>query len=71
MGEKWLIQFCLKHATSTVSVGIFYMPQIYEGFTSPPKEGMLRIFSPEKPGLNRRTWVPEDSMLTTRLLKPL
>jgi hypothetical protein len=33
-------------------LGIFYMPQIYDigtdGFTSPPKEGMLRIFSPEK-----------------------
>jgi hypothetical protein len=30
MGEKWTIQFCLQHATSTVSVGIFYMPQIYD-----------------------------------------
>jgi hypothetical protein len=52
MGEKWPSQFCLQHATSTVSAGIFYMPQIYDmgqdGFTSPPKEGMLRIFSPEK-----------------------
>ena len=30
-------------------LGIFYMPQIYDmgtdGFTSPPKEGVLRIFS--------------------------
>jgi hypothetical protein len=46
------------------------------GFTSPPKEGMLRIFSPRKirrlrPGLNLRTWVPEASMLTTRPPKPL
>jgi hypothetical protein len=37
---------------------------------------MLRIFSPEKirrfrPGANPRSWVPEASMLTTRLLKPL
>jgi hypothetical protein len=54
MGEKWPIQFCLQHATSTVSVGIFYMPQIYDmrqtadGFTSPPNEGMLKIFSPKK-----------------------
>jgi len=30
MGEKWPIQFCLQHATCTVSVGIFYMPQIYD-----------------------------------------
>jgi len=37
-----------------------------DGFTSPPKEGMLRIFSPWKirrfrPGLNPRTWVPKAS----------
>jgi hypothetical protein len=38
-----------------------------DGFTSPPKEGMLRILSPENP----RTRVPEASMLTTRPLKPL
>ena len=42
-----------------------------DGFTSPPKEGMLRIFFARKirrlqPGL-----VPEASMLTTRPLKPL
>jgi hypothetical protein len=46
------------------------------GFTSLPKEGMLRIFTPEKirrlrPSLNPRTWVPEGSMLTTRPPKPL
>jgi hypothetical protein len=31
-------------------LGIFYMPQIYDmgPMASPPKEGMLRIFSPEK-----------------------
>jgi hypothetical protein len=33
-------------------LGIFYMPQIFNmgqtGFTSPPKEGMLRSFLPEK-----------------------
>ena len=37
-------------------------------FTSPPKEGVLRIFSPLKirqlrPGLNPRTWVPKGSTL--------
>jgi len=39
-----------------------------DGFTSPPKEGMLRIFSPLKirrlrPGLNPRTGVPKASTL--------
>jgi hypothetical protein len=33
-----------------------------DGFTSPPKEGVLRIFSPLKP-LNPRTWVPKASTL--------
>jgi hypothetical protein len=47
-----------------------------DGFTFPPKEGMLRIFFARKirwlqPRLNPRTWVPEASMLTTRPLKPL
>ena len=39
-----------------------------DGFTSPLKEGVLRIFSPLKirrlrPGLNPRTWVPKASTL--------
>ena len=39
-----------------------------DGFTSPPKEGVLGIFSPLKiqrlrPGLNPRTWVPKASTL--------
>ena len=39
-----------------------------DGFTSPPKEGMLRIFSPLKirrfrPGFNPRTWVLKASTL--------
>ena len=39
-----------------------------DGFTSPQKEGVLRIFSPLKirrlrPGLNPRTWVPKASTL--------
>jgi len=44
-----------------------------DGFTSPPKEGVLRIFSPLKirrllPGLNPRTWTPKASTLAP--LKP-
>jgi hypothetical protein len=39
-----------------------------DGFTSPPKEGVLRIFSSLKirrlrAGLNPRTWVPKASTL--------
>jgi hypothetical protein len=39
-----------------------------DGFTSPPKEGMLRIFFTLKirrirPGANPRTWVPKTSTL--------
>jgi len=39
-----------------------------DGFTSPAKAGVLRIFSPLKirrlwPGLNPRTWVPKASTL--------
>jgi hypothetical protein len=39
-----------------------------DGFTSPPKEGVFRIFSPLKirrlrPGLNPRTWVPKANTL--------
>jgi len=39
-----------------------------DGFTSPPKEGVLRIFSPLKirrlrQGLNPRTWVPKANTL--------
>jgi hypothetical protein len=45
------------------------------GFTSLPKEGVLRIFPPLKirrlrPGLNPQTWVPEASTLTPRPPKP-
>jgi len=39
-----------------------------DGFTSPPKEGVLRNFSPLKirrlrPGLNPQTWVPKVNTL--------
>jgi len=46
-----------------------------DGFTSPPKEGALRIFRPKNPtdsaGLNPRTWVPKANTLTSRPPKPL
>jgi len=44
------------------------LPHGTDGFTSPPKEGVLRIFSTLKfrrlrLGLNPRTWVPKASTL--------
>jgi hypothetical protein len=52
MGENCPIKFSHTIVTSTVIVGFFNMPQSCDigltAFTSPPKEGMLRIFLPEK-----------------------
>jgi len=47
-----------------------------DGFTSPPKEGVLRIFSPLKirrlrPGLNPRTWGTKGQHATSRPPKPI
>jgi hypothetical protein len=50
MGEKWPVKFSLKMRLHVI-VGLFNMPQSDMGqdsFTSPLKEGMLRIFSLEK-----------------------
>jgi hypothetical protein len=50
MGEKWP-RFLPKVTTSTSLLGSFSRRKARhgtEGFTSPPKEGVLRIFSPEK-----------------------
>jgi hypothetical protein len=62
-----------------VIVGIFNVPQLQhgtDGFTSPPNEGVLRIFPPEKSDgfgrvRTRELGVPEASALTPRPLKPL
>jgi hypothetical protein len=70
MGEKWP-RILLKVTTSTSLLGSCTCRktrQGTDGFTSPPKEGVLRIFLPEKfrrlrPGLNPRTWVPKASTL--------
>jgi len=47
-----------------------------DGFTSPPKEGALRVFFAWnirrlRPGLSLRTWVPKASRLISRPTKPL
>jgi hypothetical protein len=53
MGEKCPIKFSHTIATPTVIVGFLLaaakLRHGADGFTSPPTEGMLRIFSPEKP----------------------
>jgi hypothetical protein len=52
MGEKWPKKFILTITTSTEIVRDFLhgakLRHGTDGFTSPPKDGMLRIFSPEK-----------------------
>jgi hypothetical protein len=51
MGKKCVIKFSHTIATFMVIVGFFYIPQSCngaDGFASPPKKGMMRIFSPEK-----------------------
>jgi hypothetical protein len=50
MGEKWP-GILPKVTTSTSLLGYFTRRKARhgtDGFTSPPKEGVLRIFSPEK-----------------------
>jgi hypothetical protein len=50
MGEKWP-KILPKVTTSTSLLGYFTCRKARHGtgcFTSPPKEGVLRIFSPEK-----------------------
>jgi hypothetical protein len=50
MGKKWP-RILPKVATSTSLLGSFTCREVRHGtdsFTSPPKEGVLRIFSPEK-----------------------
>jgi hypothetical protein len=52
MGEKWPIKFSLTTTTSTEIIRDFLhaekLQHETDGFTSPPKEGVLTIFSPEK-----------------------
>jgi hypothetical protein len=52
MGEKWPTKFSLKIKTSTKIIRDFLhaakLRHGTNGFTTLPKEGMLRIFLPEK-----------------------
>ena len=65
-------EFCLKmpdfHVTFKDLLYAVNLRHGTDGFTSPPKEGVLRIFSSWKiqrlrSGLNPRTWVPKASTL--------
>ena len=69
---KMADEFCLKmpdfHVTFRDLLRAVNQRHGTDGFTSPPKEGVLRIFSPWKIqrlrwGLNPRTWVPKASTL--------
>jgi hypothetical protein len=56
------------HRTFSVLLHAANLQHGKDGFTFPPKEGVLRIFSPLKirqlrPGLNPRTWVLKGSTL--------
>ena len=65
-------EFCLKipdfHVTFRDLLHAVNLRHGIDSFTSPPKEGVLRILSPWKIrrlrlGLNQRTWVPKASTL--------
>jgi hypothetical protein len=70
VGEKWPLNFAWNARLPRSIQGFLHAVNLRhgtEGFTSPKKEGVLRIFSPWKirrirPGLNPRTWVPKASV---------
>ena len=74
-GREMADEFCLKmpdfHVTFRYLLHAVNLRNGTDGFTSPPKGGVLRIFSPWKiqllrSGLNARTWVPKARMLDHR-----
>ena len=70
-GREMSGKFCLNaefHVTFRDLLHAVKLRHGTDGFTSPPKEGVLRIFFALKirrirPGVNPRTWVPKASML--------
>ena len=70
VGEKCpvILPKCLFHVTFRDLLHAVELQHGTGGFTSPPKEGVLRIFFALKirrlrPGVNLRTWVPKASTL--------
>jgi hypothetical protein len=66
-------EFCLNadfHVTFRDLIRAVKLRHGADGFTSPPKEGVLRIFFSAlkirrlRPGANPRTWVPKAACLT-------
>jgi hypothetical protein len=75
MGEKWPVNFACdfdSHVNHRVVLHAANLRYVTEGFTFPPKEGMLWIFFRTKTptASDPRSWVPEATMLTTRPPKP-
>jgi hypothetical protein len=75
---NWTYDFCQQPVMICSCWVLLHAPKLGHGtdyLTSPPKEGMLRIFASKmrrlRPGLNPRTREPEASMLTSRPPKPL
>jgi hypothetical protein len=72
MDEKWPVNLACdpdSHLNHRVLLHAANLRNGTDGFTSPPKEGKLWIFSPEKSdgfGRVRTRPKPEASMLTTR-----
>jgi len=70
-GQEMSVKFCLNvdfHVTFGDILHAIKLRHGTDGFTSPPKEGVLKIFFFRKirrlrPGLNPRTWVPKGSTL--------
>jgi hypothetical protein len=59
MGEKCPIKFSLQLRLPQYCWVLLHAAKLRHGTDSPPKEGMLRIFSPEKSDVFRRVWTRE------------
>jgi hypothetical protein len=65
-------EFCLNADLRVTFMDLLHAVKLHhgtDGFTSPPKEGLLRIFSAQKirrlrPGANPRTWVLRANTLS-------
>jgi hypothetical protein len=79
-GEKWPVKFSQAIRLPRNCCVLLHAANLRhgtDGFTSPPKDGMLRIFffarkiRLPRSGSNPRTWVPVANMLTTTPAKSL
>jgi hypothetical protein len=71
VGEKYPVILPTNGEFHAIWMGLLHATNLRhwtDGFTSPPKEGMLRTSSPWKirrlrPGTNPRTWVPSQMVI--------